>query len=247
MRIEYAIGDGSATRSLALTDMDTRNVESLLASPPIREPGFYCGQLSKPGWYYMASLGRLVSYESKFERSLLMERDFAGTVTNVLPQPFRLHFERDSAPYKHVPDFLLRHQDGSFEVVDVKGARARNKPQHRVAFTLTQRACDQLGCAFTVYTEPHMVWKANLEFLAGYRGPLLGPMDQHLPTLVDAFREGNTVGELIDAVASHVPGSAPAVVWRAVWRRLIDVPLIDVPLTLDSPVTLARTHQEAAA
>lgn len=109
---------------------------------PIRVTAFYRGQSSKPGHCWIASIGGHVSHESRAERSYLMELDWAGAATGVLPQPFRIHFARTARPDRHVPDFLTAHDDGAHEVVDVKGARRRDKPLNALTFDLTRRPVD---------------------------------------------------------------------------------------------------------
>ena len=172
----------------------------------------------------MASLCRHVTYESKAERAYLMELDWVGTATAVLPQPFRIHFPRSARPFRHIPDFLTCHNDGSTEVVDVKGARQQGKPLNQLTFHLTRQACEQLGFHFTVYAGPTMITEANLSFLAGYRGPGAATLDQYLPVLANEVADHELTIEEVTArlVGSGIPaGVAPAVVWRSMWRRLL--------------------------
>ncbi|MCB0918107.1 MAG: TnsA-like heteromeric transposase endonuclease subunit [Actinobacteria bacterium] len=232
--------DKTVTRPVTAWPLDH---EALLNSGPIRAPAFYKGQWSKPGWYWMASLGRHISYESKFERSFLMEADFAGTVTGVVPQPFRLHFERDTAPHRHIPDYLVAHEEDIPELVDVKGLRAREKPLNRLTFALTECACDQLELRFTVYSEPDPDWQENLAFLAGFRNPLFARVDEHLPLLVDVLADAplpfdEACRRLVSAGVDM--GVAAATVWRAAWRRVVQVPLRSGLLNDDVLVEVAR-------
>lgn len=208
---------------------------------PIRVPAFYRGQSSKPGYYWMASIGGHVSHESKAERLYLMERDWAGTATGVLPQPFRLHFPRTTRPFRHIPDFLTQHADGSHEVVDVKGARQQDKPLNKLTFDLTREACAELGFGFTVYAGPTTITEANLAFLAGYRGPGAAVLDEYLPALVDAADGGEpTVADAIKRLmgAGVMPAIAPAIVWRGMWKRLFTCDLLS-PLTSATRIRLS--------
>ena len=244
-RLEWLPGVGLPPRILALSDLSGRPID-WAASSPIRVPAFYRGQSSKPGYYWTASLGRHVTYESKAERAFLMELDWAGTATGVLPQPFRLHFPRNARPYRHIPDFLTCHCDGSTEVVDVKGAGQQEKPLNQLTFSLTREACDQLGFQFTVYAGPTTITEPNLAFLAGYRGPCAAILDEYLPVLADEVAAQELT---IDEVTARLtgwgvpPGVAPAVVWRAMWQRLLTADFLQ-PLTtratvrLDSPIIL---------
>jgi hypothetical protein len=69
----------------------------------------------------MVSTGRLHGFESLEERSLLLALDFAGTVEEVLPQPFLLRFGTVTGEFrKHAPDFLAVFRDGSRWLFDVR-------------------------------------------------------------------------------------------------------------------------------
>lgn len=239
-RLEWQPAGGLQREVCTLTDFKglTADVGS---ATPIRVPVFYRGQSGKPGYYWMASLRRHVTHESKAERTYLMEADWAGTVTGVLPQPFRFHFPRDERPFRHIPDFLVQRDDGTLDVVDVKGARQREKPLNRLTFDLTRKACDELGFSFVVYSGPEAITEANLAFLAGYRGTAASALDEYLPLLVDLVAaEEPQVVEVNERLtrAGVLPAVAPATVWRAMWKRLLVTDFLS-PLTLTARVRLA--------
>ena len=73
---------------------------------PVRRFSWRQRQRHRPGLEFLVSTGRLHGFESLEERSLLLALDFAGTVAEVLPQPFRLRFETADGFREHVPDFL---------------------------------------------------------------------------------------------------------------------------------------------
>ncbi len=247
MRIEYLPDRRGASVTCKLDDTGVGH-DALLGAAPIRKPAFYKGQWSKPGWYWMASVGHHVSYESKFERSLLQEVDFQGDATMVLPQPFRLHFERSESPRRHVPDFLIAYRATRPELVDVKGARARERALNKLTFTLTARACQDLGLDFTVYTEPEAHRQSNIAFLAGYRNPRQATLDEFAPTLVNLLVDGPLPFHRLAAALASQAGLSSAVAaaasWRAVWQRILEVPL-SVPLGLDSPIDVPSDHRLA--
>lgn len=244
-RLEWLPAAGMPSRISALSNLTHSPVDWANASP-IRVPAFYRGQSSKPGYYWMASLGRHITYESKAERAYLMELDWTGTATGVLPQPFRLHFPRQARPYRHIPDFLICHSDGSTQVVDVKGARQQEKPLNKLTFSLAREACEEIGFGFTVYSGPTKITEANLAFLTGYRGPGAATLDEYLAVLVDEVADHDLTIEKVTARLADVGvplGSAPAVVWRAMWQRLL-IADFQRPLSsstrvrLDSPTIL---------
>lgn len=236
MHVEYLPHVGADTVQRELYELAQAGGDRLVGGVPVRAAGFYRGQRSKPGLYWMASLGRHVSYESEFERDFLIGADFDGDVVQVLPQPFRLHFGRDAAPFRHTPDFLVQRSHDGLEVVDVKGAHALQKPAVRVAFELTEHACRVLGWAFTVYTEPDPVMRSNLSLLGGFRSPLCQPLDGYAPALVQMVDKSSLparqVAEQLAATEGLALPVAVAAMWRAVWMRVLHIDDLRHPLEL---------------
>ncbi len=52
----------------------------------------YKGQRNYPGWYWSATMGRRVGFESWVERGHLVALDFDPAVTAIVSQPFWLHW-----------------------------------------------------------------------------------------------------------------------------------------------------------
>lgn len=196
---------------------------------PVRGMPAFKGQWSKPGRYWFSGCGAHISYESRFERQHLILLDFDPRVVAVAGQPFRLHFARSTAPYRHVPDLFVRHVDDSALVIDVKGALAAGTPKNREVFARTAAACTELGLAYKVASEPHPTLMTNVAWLAGYRRP------QHLaddlrPHLLDAVtREaGLPLGAAVAAAArsSHAhPAVIRPVLFHLMWQHAITTDL----------------------
>ncbi|MFC5831860.1 hypothetical protein [Nonomuraea insulae] len=106
----------------------------VLECVPVRRFSWRASQRHRPGLEFMVSTvstGRLHGFESLEEQRLLLALDFAGSVAEVLPQPFRLRFEAGDGFREHVPDFLAVLRDGSGWLFDVRPAaliRDRIKP-----------------------------------------------------------------------------------------------------------------------
>jgi hypothetical protein len=143
----------------------------VLSAVPWRSVRAHRGQLHLPGWYWSATTGGHVVYESRLELARLLLADFDPGVVGIAAQPF---LARD-ADRRHVPDFLLQRADGSVVIVNVK-------PAERLG---DERVADALAWAGRVFCErgwEHEVWSgtdvqllANVRFLAGYRrAALLG-------------------------------------------------------------------------
>lgn len=201
---------------------------------PVRQPASYHGQWSKPGWFYMSSMDRMVGYESLFESWVLLDLDFAGQCAQVLPQPCRFHFDRSRLPYRHVPDYLVRDVTGARTLIDVKGARRAAEPRNQLVFGLTKDACDRLGWSFRLATEPAPAYFRNVRFLAGVRHRRFGmPLDGPVAALAGeiAARGGMRWVDAEALLASDVaPWLLPRVVARALWCHMIEADLT-VPIS----------------
>ncbi len=88
---------------------------------PWRGFSSYRGQSSFSGWWWSATTGAHVGFESWLERDQLMLLDFDPGVVGICSQPFRLSWrDADGARRRHVPDYFARLADGSGLVVDVR-------------------------------------------------------------------------------------------------------------------------------
>jgi len=118
--------DGS-TREMSLAEPTAATVLSAVPWRSVRSPR---GQRHLPVWYWSATTGGHVVYESRPELARLLLADFDPDVVGIAAQPFLV---RD-ADSRHVPGFLLRRVDGSVVIVNVKPAEQLEV--ERVAETL---------------------------------------------------------------------------------------------------------------
>ena len=137
----------------------------VLSAVPWRSVRAHRGQRHLPGWYWSATTGGHVVYESRLELARLLLADFDPDVVGIAAQPFLV---RD-AERRHVPDFLLQRADGSVLIVNVK-------PAERLGDELVAEALAWAGRVFCERGWEHEVWSgadaqllANVRFLAGYR------------------------------------------------------------------------------
>lgn len=110
----------------------------------------------------MVSTGRLHGFESLEEQRLLLALDFAGSVAEVLPQPFQLRFETGDGFREHVPDFLAVLRDGSGWLFDVRPAPLI-RDRDEVAFAAAQEAAWAVGWRYSVVEgwRPHVMSHAG--------------------------------------------------------------------------------------
>jgi hypothetical protein len=161
--------DGS-TREMPLAELTAAVV---LSGVPWRSVRAHRGQRHLPGWYWSATTGGHVVYESRLELARLLLADFDPCVVGIAAQPFLLM----EADRRHVPDFLLGRVDGSVVIVNVK-------PAERLAQERVAEALAWAGSVFAGRGWEHEVWSgadpqvlANVRFLAGYRrAALVEPM-----------------------------------------------------------------------
>jgi hypothetical protein len=140
-----------------------------LATPWRGFPSFR-GQSNFPGWWWSATTGGHVGYESWLERDHVMLLDFDRRVAGLSSQPFRLSWDAGGVRRRHIPDFFARLADGSGVVVDVR-ADDRIGPRDAAAFEATARACEVAGWQFRRVGAVPPVLLANVRWLAGYRHP----------------------------------------------------------------------------
>jgi hypothetical protein len=153
--------DGS-TREMPLVEL---TAAAVLSAVPWRSVRSHRGQRHLPGWYWSATTGGHLVYESRLELARLLLADFDPDVVGIAAQPFLV---RD-ADRRHVPDFLLRRVDGSVLIVNVK-------PAEQLDVVAVAEALAWAGCVFRERGWEHEVWSgadaqllANVRFLAGYR------------------------------------------------------------------------------
>lgn len=202
---------------------------------PIRRPMAYQGQWCKPGYYYMAAVDDLVSYESRYEMAQLIVLEQGQAVVAICAQPFRLHWRDQGRGRTHVPDFFVRYRDGSAEVIDVKGSRVAARPENALVFGVTGRACKAMGHEFRVAIEVSKVQLKNLRWLEGHKSAPVRT-DVIGADILDVIDVGMTLGNLVETVADlhqEHPLRVRGVVFHLLWARLLHVDL-NVPLSSSS-------------
>jgi hypothetical protein len=169
-----------------------------------------------PGWWWLATMGRHIGYESWLERDHVMLLDFDPQVTAVASQPFWLRWHDGERARRHAPDFFARRADGSGVVVDVRG-EDRIEPRDAEAFAATAAACAQVGWEFRRVGELDAVFAANIRWLARYRHPRCAGSGDLARQLAESF----AVPAPLRAGAAEVgdPLAVLPVLFHLLWRR----------------------------
>jgi hypothetical protein len=138
---------------------------------PARPFRFEKGLRSFAGWWYFATTGAHVGFESWLERDHLMLMDFDPLVFAVSSQPFWLRWQDGKGhARRHAPDFFARMQDGTGVVVDVR-PDDRIPDRDAETFAVTARACEAAGWEYRRSGDLDPVLVANVRWLSRYRHP----------------------------------------------------------------------------
>ena len=215
------------------TTLDQVAVADLAAGLPVREFRSYKGCRHYSGWYWSATMGQLVAYESRLELARILLADFDPTVVGIAAQPFQLIGRDGSTLRRHVPDLLLRYADGGVSVVDVKPAHRVDDPKVRAVFDWTARIAAGRGWRFEVWAGAPGTLLANVAFLAGYRR--LAVVDRALiPAVLDQVEAGETIGALEQRMGLRSDVVRP-VVLHLLWSGRLRTDL-GTSLGADSPL-----------
>lgn len=231
--VECRSADGGV-RSGPWSSSWTTAVESVL---PWRGFASYRGQSSFSGWWWSATTGAHVGFESWLERDQLMLLDFDPVVVGIASQPFRLCWRDESgARRRHVPDYFARLADGSGLVVDVR-ADDRIEERDAAAFEVTRQACEQVGWRFRRVGAVGATLLANVRWLAGYRHPRHARIVEAADAR-EAFGTGLPLGEgarRLGDLVRVLPG-----VYHWLWDGRLHATGVDrVALSLTTPVRAA--------
>jgi hypothetical protein len=201
----------------------------------------YRGQRNFPGWYWAATSGELVGFESWVELGHLMRLDAEPDVVAVASQPFRLSWRPGDRARRvsHTPDYFVRHRDGTAVVLDVR-PDDRIEPADAVKFAATAAACALVGWDFERVGVLDPMLAANLRWLSGYRHPRVRrePVAAGLRAAFTCPR-----GLLAGARAVGDPIAVLPVLFHLVWCRELAV---DLEAGLLSAATTVRPASAVA-
>jgi hypothetical protein len=224
LALEYRAAEGVWRREALAACWGERLEDAL----PVRRFHFEKGLRSFAGWWYFATTGTHVGFESWLERDHLMLMDFDPAVRAVSSQPFWLHWhdERGRAR-RHAPDFFVRRDDGAAVVVDVR-------PDDRIpgrdaeAFAMTASACELAGWGFRRVGELDPVLTANVRWLSRYRHRrCLVPEIAEALLEVFAWGRGLSAGAALAGEPIHVL----PVLFHLMWQGRLVASLTGAPLS----------------
>lgn len=198
---------------------------------PVRSFGWSRGQQFFPGWWWSATTGDHVGYESWLERDHVMLLDFDRDVVGFASQPFWLHWPGVKRWRRHAPDFFVRRRDGGGVVIDVR-ADDRIEAADAEAFEVTARACAEVGWAFRRVGVVDGVLAANLRWLSRYRHPRYGTRAELVESLLQVFAEPTALFAGAARAGDRI-GVLP-VLFHLLWRQDLVVDLAAAPLAVST-------------
>jgi hypothetical protein len=180
------------------------------------------------GWYWSATMGHLVGYESRLELARLVLADWDPDGVAVVSQPMLLSFKCDDRARRHVPDFLLIHRSGPATVVNVKPPMRLADDDVRALFDAVGELCNGRGWRSEVWSGADAQVLENVRFLAGYRRPWLFNVAD-VERARNIAGAGGTLGSLEAVCTSRGVCEARAVLLHLVWRS-------EILLDLSAPI-----------
>lgn len=233
--LKYVDGEGAEV----VTPLAEAKATLIADGLPVRSLGSYAGMRHYPGWWWSATTGSLLPYESLLERDRLLTADFDRDVVAIASQPFGLTGRVDGVNRRHVPDFLLIGRDGTPTIVDVKPARLAGKPEVAEVLEWTGALLHQRGWRYEVWSGLTPTLRENLRFIAA--GRHANRVDSDALSLLERKEaDGRTIRDVVDeVVAEHrcdrrlVTAAALTMLWRQEW-----------PVDLEQPLSHASVIQQ---
>lgn len=229
LRYLEAGGRGLAERQDALASCQDVRFEDVA---PVRSFRWAAGQRHFAGWYWSATTGRHVGYESWLERDQAMMLDFDRRVVAFSSQPFWLSWTEETKVRRHAPDYFARLADGTAVVIDVR-ADDQIPAKDAEVFEVTAGACASVGWGYRRAGAVEPVLAANVRWLAGYRHSRC-LRQEHRARLLEAFV--SPVPLLAGVAAAGDRIAVLPSLFHLMWAGALTADLTSAPLNGESVV-----------
>ncbi len=222
--LEFQAADGAWQRGPLSSCCGVR-FEGVL---PVRPFRFEKGLRSFAGWWYFATAGAHVGFESWLERDHLMLMDFDPAVRAVSSQPFWLRWcDGGGRVRRHAPDFFARRDDGTGVVADIR-PDDRIPERDAETFAVTALACEAAGWEYRRAGDLDPVLVANVRWLSRYRHRrCLVP--GIAAVLLEVFAGGRGLFEGAEAAGDRL--RVLPVLFHLMWQRQLAADLEAAPLS----------------
>ncbi len=189
---------------------------------PVRRFRWSKGRSEFAGWWWSATTGRHVGYESWLERDHVMLLDFDPDVVGIASQPFWVCWSGGVRRRRHAPDYFVRQVDGTGVVIDVR-ADDRIEDTDEEVFAATARACTQVGWIFRRVGVPPPVLVSNVRWLSRYRHPRCGRDAGVATRLRRVCQRPRPLFEAAGEVGDRL--AVLPVLFHLLWRQVLHVDL----------------------
>lgn len=222
--VNYQADDGVVVE----TTLRSVAADRVVRGMPVRRVRSRARRRNYCGWFWSATTGGHVLYESRLELDRLWLADFDSDVVWIATQPFWLCGKDNGTPRRHVPDVMLKLTSGDCLVVDVKPVEFQSDPDVAAVLDWTSRACTAKGWRYEVWGGGDGVVLANIRHLAyGRRDYLLPEREMQMAANMDPT--GRSWGGVADDLAAAGCGAGGSVIsamlWRGKWKTDLTRPL----------------------
>jgi hypothetical protein len=200
------------------------------------------------GFYISRKAGRALPYEGMNELALLKRSEVDTSVIDYRSQPFRFEFVINGAKRIYIADCVRLLDDGTVEVVEVKGRLQQlASPEYAEKLAAVRDVCESLGWRFRVLGrqqlfEPHIVY-ANIDLIQSRRMVQFDQVSAYQAMeLLERGAGETTLGELSDVLGGEPKGLAIAQAMMV--RRLVAIDLNGL-LTAESQVAAITSRSFA--
>jgi hypothetical protein len=229
--LEFVDAAGVGRRAVLVACAGVRFEDGL----PVRQFRWSRGLGYFPGWWWAATTGRHVGYESWLERDHLRALDFDSEIVGMASQPFWLCWTGERGRRRHAPDYFARRADGAGVVIDVR-ADDQIEPRDAEVFAVTAEACARVGWEFRRVGEIDPVLGGNVRWLARYRHPRCAGPAEIGGRLRQAFAGAAPL--LAGAAEAGDPLATLPALFHMMWRQEL---VADVARARLGPATLVQT------
>jgi hypothetical protein len=194
---------------------------------PVRPLRFEKGRRGFAGWWWLATTGQHVAFQSWLQRDHVMLLDRDPDVVAVSSQPFWLLWRGVDGVRRCAPPFFVRHANGSGSVLDVR-MHDRVGERDLDAVDATARACALAGWDYRRVGPVDRSLAANVRWLSRYRHPRCRLRGDVATALTAAFAEPIGLFAGADRVGERL--SVLPVLFHLMWRGVLSADLSAGPL-----------------
>jgi hypothetical protein len=164
--VEWRTDEG--THAAGLGEVGARALRSAV---PWRTVRSYYGRPHYAGWYWSATAGGFVTYESRLELSCLLLEDRDESVSWIVSQPFLVSGTDPNTGRRrrHVPDFAVFDHRDTVRIINVKPADRLQDERVRASLEWAGAVLEARGWRHEIWTGADQALLANIRFLASYR------------------------------------------------------------------------------